>query len=176
MAPRGSGRVSGQGMADHFEAIVEEHGSMIARIAASYEADRELARDLTQDVLLAVWRALPGFRGDSSVRTFVARIAHNRAITHVASAAREPEPVELGEGTLCPLPHPEAETIAGDRARRLIEAVRRLPLAYRQVATLTLEDFTPAEIAQTLGLTANAVSIRLTRAKALLRTLLGDAA
>src|SRR5262245_32304145 len=161
-------------MAESFEAVVGEYGSMITRIAASYEADRELARDLTQDILVAIWRALPSFRGDSSMRTFVARIAHNRSITHVASAVRTPTPVELQETTHCPLPPPEAQTIAGDSARRLVEAVRQLPLAYRQVAILTLEDFTPAEIGETLGLTANAVSIRLTRAKALLRALLGD--
>ena len=51
----------------------------IRRLCAAYAfsaADRE---DLFQDIFLAVWRALPGFRGDSSVRTWLYRIAHNVA-------------------------------------------------------------------------------------------------
>ena len=50
--------------------------------------------------------------------------------------------------------------------------VRTLPLAYREVAILILEGFSPAEIADTLGLTLNAVAIRGTRARDLLRALL----
>ena len=50
--------------------------------------------------------------------------------------------------------------------------MRQLPLGLRQPAVLTLEGFTPAEIAEMLGLTANGVSIRLTRARAALRDLM----
>ena len=48
---------------------------MIKRIASSYERQAHLVEELVQDVYLAIWRALPSFRGDSSLRTFVARIA-----------------------------------------------------------------------------------------------------
>jgi DNA-directed RNA polymerase specialized sigma24 family protein len=50
--------------------------------------------------------------------------------------------------------------------------VRTLPLTYREVAVLMLEGFTPAEVADTLGLTANAVAIRGTRARNMLRALM----
>jgi DNA-directed RNA polymerase specialized sigma24 family protein len=53
-------------------------------------------------------------------------------------------------------------------------AVRSLPLAYRQTAMLTLEGLTPREISDVSGISANAVAIRLTRAKTLLRGILGD--
>ncbi|HEX3457642.1 MAG TPA: sigma factor, partial [Candidatus Baltobacteraceae bacterium] len=61
---------------------------MIKRIALSYERQAHLVEELVQDVYLAIWRALPSFRGDSSLRTFVARIATNRAVTHVARALK----------------------------------------------------------------------------------------
>lgn len=157
-----------------FEELLGAHGRLIARIAASYEADRELARDLTQDILLAVWRALPSFRAQSSWRTFIARIAHNRGVTHVARAANTPIAVEVSPELPCPLPHPETLLVEHDRRLRVLTAVQQLPLAYRQVATLTLEGFTPAEVAETLGLTVNAVAIRSTRARALLRSALGE--
>jgi RNA polymerase sigma-70 factor (ECF subfamily) len=157
-----------------FEHMLKDHGPLIARIAASYEADKELARDLTQEILLAVWRALPSFRADSSLRTFVARIAHNRAVTHIARAAKLPESVELPVELPCPAPPVETMVMEHDRQLRTLAAVQKLPLAYRQVATLTLEGFTPSEVALALGLTVNAVAIRSTRARALLRSLLGE--
>jgi RNA polymerase sigma-70 factor (ECF subfamily) len=157
-----------------FQALVREHRSLIARIAASYEADPELARDLTQEILLSVWRAVPRFREQSSWRTYIARIAHNRAVTHVARAAGRPISVEMPETLACPAPHPEAVALEGDRWRSVLKAVQQLPLAYRQVATLTLEGFAPPEIAQILGLSVNAVAIRSTRARTQLRALLSD--
>lgn len=147
---------------------------MIRRIASSYEADRELARDLAQEIFLALWRALPAFRAECSLRSFAARIAHNRAVTHVAHRAKLPRPVKLPEHLPCPAPPLEALAIEHDRQARALAAVQQLPLAYRQVATLLLEGFTLPEIAQTLGLSVNAVCIRSSRARSILRAALGE--
>ena len=73
-----------------FEQIVREHDSMLRRIASSYEARTHLAQELVQDIYFAIWRALPAYRGDAALRTFVARIATNRAATHVARALKVP--------------------------------------------------------------------------------------
>ena len=75
---------------------------MIARIAASHEARPHLAEELVQDIWFAVWRALPAFRGDSSLRSFVARIAGNRAATHVAQAVRAPKSDEVDDSPARP--------------------------------------------------------------------------
>src|ERR1700722_1551859 len=53
--------------------IVQEQGAMIKRIASSYEANPHLVEELVQDIYLAIWRALPSFRGNSQLRIFVAR-------------------------------------------------------------------------------------------------------
>jgi RNA polymerase sigma-70 factor (ECF subfamily) len=160
----------------HFEQIVRDHAAMIKRIASSHEAKAHLVEDLVQDIYVALWRALPSFRGDASLRTFVARIATNRSITHVARALKLPATIELSDQIQTPANNPERHVIALDRSARLAAAVRSLPLAYRQAATLALEGLTPKEIAQVLGITANAVAIRMTRAKDLLRRLMGDTA
>jgi RNA polymerase sigma factor (sigma-70 family) len=157
-----------------FEQLMRECGPLIKRIAASYEADKELARDLAQEIFLAAWRALPSFRAESSLRTFVARIAHNRAVTHVAQSASAPKSVELPDELPCPAPELEALAIARDTHTRTLKAVRKLPIAYRQVATLILEGFTTQEVAEALGVTVNAVSIRASRARAMLRSLLEE--
>jgi RNA polymerase sigma-70 factor, ECF subfamily len=157
-----------------FDQIAREHHAMIKRIASSHEAQPPLLEDLMQDIYFAIWRALPSFRGDSSLRTFVARIATNRAVTHVARAVKSPTSLELHEGIPTPDDNPERQAIALDRGARLASAVRSLPLAYRQPAMLALEGLTPGETAEVLGITTNAVSIRMSRAKALLRRLMGD--
>jgi len=159
---------------DAFEAILRDHGLMLGRIAASYEADPAKRQELQQDILAAVWRSLPSFRGEASIRTFLARIAHNRAISHVARAAAEPRMAELDEGMPCGQPSPFDEIERSDQQRRLMNAVRTLPLSAREPVVLTLEGFTPREIAAMLGLTPNSVSIRLTRAKEMLRAALGS--
>ena len=69
----------GLGRDREFETLLGQHGPMLRRIAGSYEADPERRRELEQDILLAVWRALPRFRGEAPVRAFLARVAHNRA-------------------------------------------------------------------------------------------------
>lgn len=159
-----------------FEALVAEHGPMLRRIAGSYEANPEVRRELEQDILLAVWRALPRFRGEAPVRAFLARVAHNRAVTHVSREAAAPRRSPLDEALPSTEPTPHDRLEADDLRERLAAAVRALPLSLRQPASLTLEGFSPAEIGQMLGLNANTVSIRLTRARAELRALMNPEA
>jgi RNA polymerase sigma-70 factor (ECF subfamily) len=157
-----------------FDQIVREHDSMIRRIASSYEAKTHLAQELVQDIYFAIWRALPSYRGNAALRTFVARIATKRAVTHVARTLRSPPSSSLDESIPASGVGPESEVIALDQRAKLLAAVRILPLAYRQTALLTLEGLPPKEIADILGISTNAVAIRMSRAKALLRELLGD--
>ena len=156
-----------------FDEVVRQHQAMIARICASYESDRELARELMQEVLFAIWRALPARRGDSSLKTFAARIAQFRAISHVAKHSRLPVEEALDDSLLDERTSPIAAAVAADERDRLLAAVRRLPLTYREPAVLLLEDLAPAEIAVVLGLTPEVVTVRLSRARSLLRNLLG---
>lgn len=157
-----------------FEAIEQEFGAMIRRIAASHEADASLAEELVQDIRFALWRALPSFRGDAGLRTFVARIATNCAISHVRRRAAIPRGVPLSVELPVTAPDPEQQAISQDQRIRLLAAVRALPLPLRQVALLTLEGLTAAEIAEVLGISTNAVAIRLSRAKDCLRSKLGE--
>jgi RNA polymerase sigma factor (sigma-70 family) len=161
-------------VSETFAQIVRDHDSMLRRIASSYEARTHLAQELVQDIYFAIWRALPSYRGDAGLRTFVARIATNRAVTHVAHAMRVPPFTDLDESIPAPGAGPEGQAIALERGNRLLAAVRTLPLAYRQTALLTLEGLAPMEIAEVLGISTNAVAIRMSRAKALLRELMGE--
>jgi RNA polymerase sigma-70 factor (ECF subfamily) len=80
--------------APSFDRVVAEHLAMISRIAAAHESNLSAREDLVQDIFCAVWRALPKFRGEAGLRSFIARIATNRAVTHVQGALRLPDSSE----------------------------------------------------------------------------------
>ena len=147
---------------------------MIRRIAAAYEANGHLAEELAQDIACAVWLALPSFRGEASAKTFIARIATNRAVSHVRKTLSLPQLAQLADGLPSGEASPEASAIARDEQERLVLAVRGLSLPLRQVAMLTLEGLTAPEAAEVLGISDNAVRVRLSRAKAQLLQTMGD--
>ena len=160
--------------AAQYERIFLAYGPALVRLTASYESLPQAREDLLQEILLAIWKALPAFRGDCSEKTFALRVAHNRCLTHVWKRAKSP--MNQGEVPEVSDPRKSPETMAIDNRRRqtLLAAIRSLPLNYRQVITLALEDLTPPEIAAVLGVTENNVAVRLNRARKALRKILED--
>lgn len=147
--------------ATDFRQVVDRFGPMLSRVALSYEADTALREDLFQEILLSVWKALPSFSGRASLKTFVARVAHNRAVDHVMQRQRILDRVSGGNpDDLSPA---SAHTLP--EQHDLAAAIRNLPLAYRQCIELMLEGFTHAEIGEALGLAENTVSQRLARGR-----------
>lgn len=159
---------------DEFAALLREHAGLLSRIAASYEADPSLRDDLLQDVALALWRALPGWRGEAALKTFVARVAHNRGATHALGRSRLPRSDMDIEALADHVHGPEEQARLHQQGRRLQQAVRALPLSLRQAVSLALEGFSHEEIAVALNITANSVAVRLTRARAALKSMLGE--
>jgi len=157
-----------------FADALRDHAGLIARIARTYEADATRCEELRQEVSFALWRALPAFRGEASMATFIARIAHNRGVDHMLARQRDSGGAPLADDCPDPLPEPAQRVEAGERQARLVAAIRRLPLGMRQVVTLALEGFSNVEIAGVLDVEANAVDARLSRARRRLRELLGD--
>jgi len=152
-----------------FDQVIANHTGMISRIALAYEADPALRRELVQEILLAVWSALPRFRHDSSLKTFVAGIAYKRSISHVARAAKRPKSAPLSDAIASEEPLPDEVSSRNQLKARLRELVRTLPLAQKQAIILCLEDFSFKEIGETLGISAHAAAMRCQRAKDALR-------
>lgn len=162
------------GRQEQFERLLEEHGAALARVAALYERRPALREELLQDISVALWQALPGFRGQSSLKTFVLRVATNRSLTHLArrppAMADIDDAVDLADTAA----GPDALADAAARSDRLARGVQSLPLPLRQVVALALEDIDPAGIAMVLGITENNVAVRLHRGKARLRAWMGN--
>ena len=151
-----------------YDQLWSDFGPSLARLASSYESEAHAREDLLQEIRLAIWVALPRFRGDSSLRTFVFRIAHNRALTHVWRRKRAGI-VEQPQDIPDPRSSPEIDTMQRVDQSRLLEAIRLLPIPFRQILTLALEDFSHSEIAAILGISENNVAVRMNRARRQLR-------
>lgn len=152
------------------EDILLQYAPLLARIAATYEADLGLREDLIQDISLAVWRALETFRGDSSVKTFIAKVAHNRSVDHVLRESRRNK--NLSNESVDDLQNLTSNTTNQEKHLDLMSAIRQLALGYRQIITMQLEGFTQLEIASVLGLSEAAVTKRAGRARQQLEQLL----
>src|SRR5215475_12100394 len=90
-----------------FHQLFFGNGGAFSRLAASYTNNLSDRDDLFQDIALAIWKALPGFRGESAERTFIFRIAQNRAITFISQRrpqAAPDEQIDLPD----PRPNPES--------------------------------------------------------------------
>jgi RNA polymerase sigma factor (sigma-70 family) len=151
------------------ERIVRLYEPALRRLAASYESNSAHREDLVQDMLFALWRALPRFRGESSERTFVYRVAQNRALSHLVRRGAPAAGLEEAEAAADPRPGPEQLASEAQRRAALWAALRSLPLGARQVLTLALEELPLREIAEILGITENNAAVRLSRARSALR-------
>jgi RNA polymerase sigma-70 factor, ECF subfamily len=169
--------VSSQPSPTDFQAIYGEFQPRIHRYLSRL-VGRSESEDLTQEVFAKVSQALPGFRGESSVSTWVYRIATNTAFDRMRSPAFQRTrqlTSEIPEAATGPSPgieHDLARTEMNACLRRYIEA---LPAGYRSVLLLSEDEgLTNQQIAEALGLTLDTVKIRLHRARARLRARLGS--
>ena len=142
-----------------FRALIRDHEQAIARLSRAFERDPDRRRDLQQEILLAVWRALPAFRGDCSDRTWILRIAHNVAATHAARGSRDrvTRAMSLEDVELPALEQGSDRGLLLDRVHALVEGL------------------STKEIADLAGLSATNVSTKVHRAKALLARSLAEA-
>jgi RNA polymerase sigma factor (sigma-70 family) len=146
--------------------LLERYGAALRRLSAAYVSAPGDREDLFQEIALALWTALPRFRGDASERTWLYRIAHNVALTYVDKARRYSGPLEAGEAALDGLPardDVEGQAARAEQQRRLLAAVSRLRLDDRRLILLYLEGLTGAEMAAVLGLSEANVATRLSR-------------
>jgi RNA polymerase sigma-70 factor (ECF subfamily) len=159
---------------DDLQLLVTEHSEAIYRVALSIVRDHALAEDVTQDTLIKAWQALPSFRGDSSLKSWVLRIAHNTAI----SALRRRRDV-LSDPAELPEP-PARESVEqqveqNEALAHFQEALNELDELSRSVIVLReLEHLSYDEIAETLGVPLPTVKTRILRARRTLASALGE--
>ena len=145
---------------------MDQFGSSLDRLARAYEADPEKRRDLSQDIHFQLWRSFQRYDGRCSLRTWVYRIAHHVATSHVIRERRIfSSLVTLEE--LETFPDIEGQEAANRRVSldRLSALVQRLKPLDRQVIVCYLEDMDAASIGEITGLSPGNVAVRIHRIK-----------
>jgi RNA polymerase sigma factor (sigma-70 family) len=178
---------SDQGRRETFLRLFSEYGAATRRLAAVYVNDARDREDLVQEIAMALWQAIPKFRGEASERTWLYRIAHNTAITasaklwrrgkresaiedltltqdsdSAAGSGAAPGAVAVFAITSEDAPG-DARLIEAQRREWLMRAIRELAAVDRQIVTLHLEELSYREIQEITGMTEGAIATRLTR-------------
>src|SRR5262245_39161053 len=154
-----------------FERIAAEYSAPVARLARAHEADPSLRQDLIQDIHIALWRSLPSFGGRCSLRTWVYRVAHNVAATHVLRRRRHAAKNLVSLDDIDVASESQAIDAAVDEARMLARVhalIQRLKPLDREVFVLYLEGLSVDEIAEIAGLSHTNTGTKLHRIRTLL--------
>jgi RNA polymerase sigma-70 factor (ECF subfamily) len=154
-----------------FERIAAEYGAPMARLARAHEADPSLQQDLLQDIHVALWRSLPAFGGRCSLRTWVYRVAHNVAATHVLRQRRHAGKSLVSLDDIDIVSEAKAIDTKVDEARvlaRMHALIQRLRPLDRQLLVLYLEGLSVEEIADIAGLSQANTHTKLHRIRTLL--------
>lgn len=167
-----------------FEELVRSTMAALLATARRLLRNEDEARDAVQSAYVQAWRALPRFRGDAKLSTWLHRIVVNESLMRLRSRRDE---VELDDELLPrfaedghrlePATDWSESAIAmleREETRELVQRnIQKLPEAYRTVLTLRdIEELDPAEAATMLGISTNLLKVRLHRARQALRTLL----
>ena len=154
-----------------FERMAAEFSAPMARLARAHEADPSLRQDLLQDIHIALWRSLPSFGGRCSLRTWVYRVAHNVAATHVLRRRRHAGKNLVSLDDIDVASEAQAIDTAVDEALMLARVhalIQRLKPLDREVFVLYLEGLPVEEIAEIAGLSRTNTGTKLHRIRTLL--------
>lgn len=165
-----------------FAAIMRRHNRALYRTARSIAHDDAEAEDAVQEAYIRAYRALPQFRADASLRTWLTRIVINQTLARLRRRKREVETTAVDNviHLEAHLDESHREKLANDtperaamrhETRRLLERkIDELPAAFRTVFVLrAVEGLSVEEVAQSLDVPDATVRTRYFRARALLR-------
>lgn len=156
-------RAAQTGDVEAFEELVRSHQASVYRVALRILGSRADAQDAVQETFIRAWRALPHFRHDSAISTWLYRIATRQALHRIA-ARRTTETLDEVELEAGPDPAESAER--RERLRAVTHAIANLPPEQR--AALVLREFeglSYQEVADILGAGLPAIKTRIHRAR-----------
>ncbi|MGQ9580007.1 MAG: sigma-70 family RNA polymerase sigma factor [Armatimonadota bacterium] len=162
-----------------FDSIVDRYEKPIYNLIYRLVGDRDEAADITQETFVAAYKSLPEFRNESTVYTWLYRIAVNKCKNVFKERDRQRHHISSDMPSEDELEQIPNQTDRGEPAaeferkelRELVErAISGLPIDYRIVAVLRdLQGFSYGEIARITGLSVDVVRTRIARARAMLR-------
>ena len=150
---------------EQLEQLVREHLDAVYRVAYSVVRDAALAEDVAQDSILKAWTALPTFRGESTLRSWLLRITHNTAISTLRRRREElRDPALLPERTAAATTERRVvDTLSVDAFEEALDGLDELSRAI--VVLREVEGMSYEEIGETLDVPLPTVKTRLLRSR-----------
>ena len=151
--------------AEQLEELVREHLDAVYRVAFSVVRDSALAEDVAQDAILKAWKALPTFRGESSLRSWLLRITHNTAISTLRRRREEYRDPDLlpEHEQLITTEKKVVDTLSMNAFEQALESLDELS---RSIVVLReVEGMAYDEISEALDVPLPTVKTRLLRAR-----------
>ncbi|MCQ2133973.1 MAG: sigma-70 family RNA polymerase sigma factor [Bacteroidales bacterium] len=142
-----------------FSRIVKEHKSEIYTVCYMFSKDSDEVADLYQDILIKLWSGFDGFRGESSVKTWIWRVALNSCISDDRKKKRRGEKVSLSVD-IDPFEDTDEKAL---QVKQLYGRINQLGLVDRSIVLLWLEALSYEEIGAIVGISAKNVSVKLVR-------------
>ena len=149
-------------MRKEFVDILNDHRGLIYKVCHLYCDDPEDRKDLFQEIVLQVWKSLGSFRQESTIGTWMYRIALNTAITHFRKEKRLGGKVSL---TGIDIPDLNDSSEKEDQLKELFKAIEDLDRIDKSIILLYLKEKNYEEISEITGLTRTNVGVRLNRIK-----------
>jgi len=144
-----------------FENLIRQHSARIRRIARRYAAGGAVD-DLVQDILVRLWRSYPSFRSTAKVETWIYRVALNASMTYVKDSIRERE---TKAAVLAQSPMRATAMVSTSMADVLENFLARLGDIDASILMMYLDGLTTDEMGGILGISGNAIGVRINRLK-----------
>jgi len=162
------------GSREAFERLLDIHESRVYGVCRGMVGEQE-AEDAAQDALIEVYRSIGGFRGQSSLATWIYRITVNVCLQRRRKSTPDTVPIDEAERHPDPTANPGQSAESGETRDRINSALAALPEIHRDVIVLhELHGLTYHECASALGCPVGTVKSRLSNAFRRLRELLQD--
>jgi len=142
-----------------FEDIYKEFWQKVYRICMGYVNDDEWAKDIAQETFVSVFQQLSNFRNESSIGTWVYRIAVNHCLRQIEKNSKITKthlPIEITE---------EKQTDTEAQISFLYKSISELPETERIIISLELENVKQSEIAKIVGLSETNIRVKIHRIK-----------
>lgn len=157
-----------------FAGWLRDHGAILHHVINGFAtgADRN---DLLQEVLLAVWKSIPSFRGQAKPTTYLYRVCHNAALLWTRTEKNYRRRVEQFGAFAASESVSAADSLTDERLAGLYAAIHQLKPLDRSLILMSLDGLSYREMADVLGLSESNVGVKINRIKTqLTQTLKGS--
>jgi RNA polymerase sigma factor (sigma-70 family) len=141
-----------------------DHGAIVHHVVNGFAAGDD-RNDLLQEVLLAVWKSIPAFRGQAKPTSYLYRVCHNAALLWTRTEKNYRRRVDQFSALASNDSSPHSDALTEERLAKLYSSIRQLKPLDRSLILMSLDGVSYREMAEVLGLSESNVGVKINRIK-----------